>query len=340
MTTTTKTKATPNAKQTPTELREELTTLSAAMRNDPLYPQVVAHIAVHDEAGENKSLQWVLDACDADLDPMRNARMIRTAHKVFVAIVATLEAQAIIEELEAARKMVIARDTQLGHVLNNWVKHVIENPGDLTRPNKRAELTKAIEKAHKVFEVAEKVNAKVEQAKAQVSLFERVLEAVAPWWGYGWDAELERDEDYLVEKTSNQDRPYAPWKVAIIDEALESKSNGALESFIVTAGKAHGLALAVTAFSSTLTRSGESLFEDNPELRKQFEAILKGNEKKVTTTQATESTKTAEEVAAAAKKKADEKARQKANRERRAAENRAKAAQHPKGAKPSLFTKK
>lgn len=340
MTQTTNTQTTPNVKQTPAQLREELINLSASMRIDPLYPQVEAHIAAHDELGEGKPLRWVLDACDPELDVMRHARMIKTAVRVFNGIVGTLEAKAIIDELEAARAMIIARDTQLGHVLNGWVAHSINNPGDLTRANKRTELGRAIEKAHKVFSTVEKINAKASEAKAQIGLFERVLEAVAPWWGYGWDAELERDEDFLVEKTSNQGRPYSPWKVAIIDEALAAKSSGTLESFLVTAGKAHGLALAVTAFSSTLTRSGESLFDDDHELRKQFEAILKGDEKKATASQPSKPAMSAEEEAAAAKKKADAKARQKANRERRAAENRAQAAQHPKGAKPGLFTKK
>jgi hypothetical protein len=164
-----------------------------------------------------------------------------------------------------------------------WFKKPVTNPGDLTRPNKRAELTKAIEKAHKVFETVDKINAKVEQAKAQVSLFERVLACVKCAWDYKWDVEMELDESRLELMTSDQQRAYAPWKAQIITDALAAVEEGTLETFL-RGGKTHGLTIAIEALAVMLKRADDSLFDEDHELRKQFEAILKGDEKKVTTT--------------------------------------------------------
>ena len=266
----------------PFELREELNNLSAEMRNDPSYDAVAAHIAEHDKVEGNKPLAWVLDAANGEPAPNR-ARMIRTASKVFHAMVRDLEKvarqQAQVTELNEQRLMILAEDKRLGGVLNSWVKEAVYND-DLSTSQARGQLVRAIPKAQTIHERAERinakaaaVNAKAEQAEANAKVFTGVLDQTEPWWGYGWDAELETIESRDADRTANQDKPYVPWKVELIDAAFEAKKEGTLVQFLVT-NNPMSLARALAVFVRIVEDSGNSFWEERDELRKQFEAIL------------------------------------------------------------------
>lgn len=260
--------------------RERLQRLIGDMASSPWLEIVTAHIEAHDldiRVGENpegKPLGWVLEQITDETDVMERKRSIETASKVFFAISVELTRDLVpfaVAELE--ERLETVRQHPRVSELTGSVMEIITNPGDLSEPDARASLSWALG-------VAENVLGDNIDLDAVVDLMARAMDHVRPWFEYGWDAMLESHESDLAERSANTERPYTPFKVRCIQEALdtlkndEAEGNSNFRALLATAGRRKALVLSVKGFEQTLFYNGQRLFDGDRNTFEQFKQLV------------------------------------------------------------------
>lgn len=254
------------------------------MSSSPWLDLVTEHIRAHDEeleaiepanrADDAKPLGWVLEQITSSEDLLCRKSSILVAAKVFFAISLEVTKELVplaVAELEA--RLDAVRKHSAVATLDGKVMTIIADPGDLSRAEKRFSLDWALG-------VAETKLGEDVDLDAIVSLMTEVMGHVRPWFEYGWDAMLESHEEKLVEDTAKKGRPYKPFKVEAIQQALDTleaddaEGNQNFRALLAPAGKRKGLILAVDGFAKTLTHNGQLLFDGDFTTKERFEELL------------------------------------------------------------------